>query len=617
MSNNAGLANGMWEAFINYVYKSGDMSVPSEFHERCQKVDSMLDNDITGIVSTICNYAVNSASEAILKVECSDNTMEEIFNLWLSRINITVNGIPTGLQELAREYYKERWEGSSLCLMRVSNWEKITVGNTSVSVPTVLWFVNGASVYIKRLSETNYKLGSDKYFLDEKKEIPVPKDKNEEIVVSKPFSRWFSKYPNIYLVSNGVLKNWLAIQMLASKGDEVISKVLPYLLLMEKGTEREFLEGDVNIDDADLKEMAQRFKEFLQSYKNEKSKVPTYGIPFDQKITHLIPDLKNILSEELYRQGYRAMLAGLGFIAVVQGVGDTRKEEVLNPKPFIAEVNSGVSGFKSMLIDVIQLIIEKNKIDHRKIFSDKNTLEITNSPLKINVESILDELRSGFVYGAVSYPTYQEALGLNPEQEAERADKDWKNGNRERFYPHMIQNREDIPDNTKEEPISKKQIEKKQEEQTQPKNMQKSFVKGEQITIKPGKYAIAIELSNEKKWVQDGYCEWNTEQNGYIYDEKFNVARFGVDGYVFVNIDDLLYMESNLELEIAPYKKDNPPTFLKKYPQGAQEVFIDVFNNSLPKGEDYAYPVAWKALNLWMKKHGYKKVENKWVKEEK
>ena len=94
----------------------------------------MIKNDVTGIISTVTDYSVNSASEAKLKVECNDETLEEIFNIWLSKININVNGIPTGLQSLAQEYYKERWQGSSLCLLKVSNWEKITVNNVSLSL---------------------------------------------------------------------------------------------------------------------------------------------------------------------------------------------------------------------------------------------------------------------------------------------------------------------------------------------------------------------------------------------------------------------------------------------------------------------------------------------------
>src|SRR3989304_6117157 len=119
----------LYEAFINYLYSSGAIEIPQIFHERCAKINEMFDNDISGIVSTIIDYSINSSSEAILKIECSDDTTEELLNLWLSKINVNINGIPTGLQEVAKEYYKERWAGSSLCLMRVSNWEKISIGN--------------------------------------------------------------------------------------------------------------------------------------------------------------------------------------------------------------------------------------------------------------------------------------------------------------------------------------------------------------------------------------------------------------------------------------------------------------------------------------------------------
>jgi len=208
---------GLFDQFINYLYSTGEISIPSDFHSRCGKVNTMFDNDVSGIVSTITDYSINSASEAILKVECSDETLEKLFNIWLTRINLNVNGVPTGLMELAKEYYKERWSGSSLCLMRVSNWEKITSGNTTIKVPTLLYFVNGSSVYIKRKNEKNYKIGTDEYYLDINHKVRIPKNKDEEIIIQKPFSRWFTKYPSPYVVKKGILKNWMAIEILASK----------------------------------------------------------------------------------------------------------------------------------------------------------------------------------------------------------------------------------------------------------------------------------------------------------------------------------------------------------------------------------------------------------------
>jgi hypothetical protein len=245
-----------------------------------------------------------------------------------------------------------------------------------------------------------------------------------------------------------------------------------------------------------------------------------------------------------------------------------------------------------MLMDVIQLIIKENKIDHRKLFSDNKSLEITNSPLKINVESMLDAIRSGFVYGAVSYSTYQETLGLSPTQESERADKDWKNGNRERFKPHEIQNKEEIPDKN---PITKKQTEKNKEKETKPENMQEATL----ITCK-------------KCQKQIDYLKQPEAGMGYIKCPECGTS-INQEG----NFAKVINEPIDPNLETAPYKKDNPPEFLKKYPKGAQEVFIEVFNENLPQGEDYAFPVAYTALKRWMKKHGYKKVNDKWVKEEK
>jgi hypothetical protein len=232
-------------------------------------------------------------------------------------------------------------------------------------------------------------------------------------------------------------------------------------------------------------------------------------------------------------------LAGLGFIDLLE-ISPSRQETRLNPKPFILEVNDGVDGFKSILKEVIYLIINRNKEYHKKFFSDNTTLKIVNTPIRINVEQILDQLRSGFVYGGLTIETYHEVLGIDHDQEVERMRKEWDDGLRELFYPHIIQNTEekgiDTQLNVKAPPLTKKQIEKQKEKQ--------------------------------KAELED--------------------------------------------LEIAPYTKENHPKYLDKYPSDAVDVFIKVFNESLPKGEDYAYPVAWTVMKKYLKRH-YKKVDNKWI----
>ena len=440
----SGFSDGLFSAFLNWLYSSGDISVPSDFHSRCGKIQEMLDNDISGVINSLLNYSIQSASEANYRVECKQLTLQKLLNIWLQEINLEVKGIPTGLQALSKEYFKERWAGSSFCVLRATNWEKISSDNVTIEVPKVLWFANGSSIYVKRPQAGNYKLGSDEYYLDGSKKIKIPAGSSEYVSIQKPYDRWFDEYATPYLVRNGVLKNWLGIKTLQQKSDEVLSKIIPYLFMMQKGTEGLFLAG-TDYKDEELKTMVDNFKAEAQKYKDQKGKLPAHGVPFDQKYEHLIPDLRAIMSEELYRQGFRSILAGLGFVDMLE-ISPSRQERRLNPRPFVAEVNSGVEGFKSMLLDVILQIISRNKEAHRKFFSDNNKLMVVSSPLKINVEEILTDIRSGFDRGSISIKSYIESLGFDYETEKERREQESDEGIENTFYPHLIQNQEGIPD---------------------------------------------------------------------------------------------------------------------------------------------------------------------------
>jgi len=546
------LGNGVFQAFIDYLFSSGDISVPSDYHQRCVKVQDMLDNDISGTINSVLDYAVNSASEAKYRVECSESTLQKLLNIWLEDINIEIKGIPTGLQALSKEYFKERWQGSSFCILRVKDWEKITADNVTIEVPKTMWFVNGGSVYVARPKDKNYKLGSDKFYLDSDHKIEIPSGKDEEIIVQKPYNRWFDEYATPYLIRKGIYKNWLAMKTLMDKSDEVISKILPYLFLIQKGTENLFIQGEVNYSDEELKELTENFKEQVQKYRSEKGKVPTNAIPFDTKYEHLIPDLSKILKEELYRQGYRSILAGLGFIDMLE-ITPSRQESRMNPKAFISEINEGVTGFKQILLEAIYLIEERNKNSHKKLFSDKGKILIVNSPLRINVENLLADLRSGYDRGVLSYESYIEVLGLDYTTEKERRLKEAKSGEEELFYPRVITNQED---------------------------------KGIDIVTKKPKTNKQENLEDEDK--NPGSPETKNFKNAGIEDD----------------------------LEIAPYTEQNHPKYLDKYPKDARDLWIRVFNESLPKGEGYAFPVAWSAMKRFLKKNYTKQPDGTYKKKE-
>jgi len=650
---NSGLGDGLFSAFINWLYTTGDISVPPDFHSRCEKIKGMIDNDISGVINTVLDYSISSASNAQYKIECSDNNLQKLLNTWLQKINLELKGVPTGLQELSKEYFKERWQGSSLCLLRIKGWETLTIDKNTIEVPTIMWYVNGSSVYVKRDADSNYKLGSDIYYLDKEHKVKVPEGNKEEIIMQKPFDRWFDQYATPYLIRKGVYKNWLTMKVLQEKSDEVISKILPYLFIIKKGTERLFIEGDISYDDPDLKKVVDGLKEQLESYKNQKSKTPTNATTFDTEYDHLIPDLRKILTEDLYKQGFRLILSGLGFVDMLE-IASSRQESRINPKPFVAEINNGVEGFKSMLLDIVYKIIERNKEKHPKLFSNNNKLLIVNSPLKINVEQILDQLRSGYIYGASSITTYQEVLGLDPETEKERRQKELDEGLEDLFYPHLIQNREDIPDRIipSKPKTTKKETEKQKEKETLPEHMQEAVTqedlmyphiinnqeeKGKDTfsPAKPKKEKEENEDQNKKKNTPETKTKTaeleekqiaKCKKCGYEFD-YLSVPEAGM-GYIkcpkceeVVTQEDLIDSSLIEDLETAPYKNLNElPKYIKKMTIGCQEVFMATFNSVYEDtgDEGKSFAIANSAARRCMKKQGYNydKETKTWKKKE-
>jgi len=531
-------ALSMYSAFINMLFSKGGISVPTDFHERCQKISTLVDMDVSGIANTVLGYGINAASDAKYKIECEDKTLQKLLNTWLEKINLEIPGVPTGLQELSKEYFKERWQGSSFCTLRMKNWEKVTVGQTNIVVPTTMWFVNGSSIYVKRPAAKNYKLGSDTYFLDEVYKDQIPKNDKEEIIIQKPYNRWHDEYPTPYLIKTGVYKNWLGMKTLQEKTDEIVTKVLPYLFLIKENDK-----GNEIIGDSELQGIFDNFKVQYEKYINKKGELPANVIPGTRDYTHLIPDLRNAVSEELFRQGTRAILSGLGFVDLLE-ITPSRQESRMNPKPFIAEINAGVSGFKSILLDAIYIIAEKNKVAHKKMFSENNKLEVVNSPLKINTEQMLDMIRSAYDRGNLSKRSFVETLGYDYDQEKLQRQQEAKDGDEDLMYAPIITNQEGKGIDTfiPSKPKTKKQ-ENLEDEGKKPKSPET---------------------------------------------EKFKQA--------------------SEDIEIAPYKNlEQLPKYIKKMTKQCQEVFMATFNSVYEEtgDEGKSFAIANSSARRCMKKQGY------------
>jgi cation transport regulator ChaB/predicted Zn-ribbon and HTH transcriptional regulator len=576
----SGLGDDLFQNFLNYLFTSEGISVPADFHLRCGLIEELKGNDITGVVNSVTDYQVSSASNTQYMIECNDVNLQEILNTWLSQINENIKGVPTGLQELSKEYFKERWQGSSFCILRGKGWKPIKVGDLTIEVPTTLYYVNGASVYVKR-PLGSYNLGSDEFFLDKgMKDEPVPKEKSEIVVVSKPFNRWQDQYPSPYLVRKGIVKNYLGMKALQEKSDEVITKILPYLFIVKKGSEA-LRRAGINYKDGDFKEIADGLKGELEKFKAMKKKTPVNVTGDDTDYSHLIPDLRNVVSEELYRQGYRATLAGLGIIELIPVTGDSRQQSQLNPKALIEETNSGVEGFKDMIMDVISRIKEKNKIDHKKLFSEKKKLMIYNSPLKINTEQIMDAVRSGFDRGQLSSETYIGTLGFNIDIEREKRIKEYENGDEDILYPHLVNNQEgkDERFGTPASPRKTEKIVNENKKKGTPESKNYKNANEEKLIAKCKKCGHEFE-----------YLSVQEAGMGYVKCPKCEEA---------VTQEDLI---------IAPYKNvEELPKYIKKMTKHCQEVFMSTFNSVYKDtgDEGKSFAIANSAARRCMKKQGY------------
>jgi len=487
-----------WWSDMLTLFNSQPVNVPSGYVERVAAVKGSLQNDVSGLVNSLLDFGINSA---LVKydIETNNKTVNDLLNKWLENINESLRGkIPTGLNALAKEYYRERWKGSSLLLLR-SVWEDVD----GIKLPTKLWFVEGESIVVedkspdgvRRLGEEEYGVFVGKGKDGKPKIIRLPQKKDEEIFVQKPFESWNVLYPCPYLIKRGVFKNMKTLELLAQKGEQVIANALEYMFMMKKGTEAMALSNnpDFVYSEEDLKEVKTNMKAFLDERKTAPGGTPVYTTNFDTEIEHVIPEYSKILKAELYAPIERRILGGLGLVEIVEGISTTRKESVLNPKPFQAELNNGIRDFKTLMTDLIKTIVEVNKPNHRKLFGDKIEISIYNTPMKEFLDrDVRQVLRSMYDRGVLSKETFTEVVGgMDFPVEVQRRKNETEAGLDEAMHPPVIQNQEST--DTPEEEKKRKELNPEK-----PKETEKNPAKDKEDENKDGPEA-KVEKSKKRK----------------------------------------------------------------------------------------------------------------------
>lgn len=451
--------------------------VPSDFHGRVDAVKKMLDDDISGLVDSLTDFAVDTAS-VDFNIETNNSNLTEALNTWLDTVNIDFDGkIPCGLKALSKEYFKERWKYSSFPVLQVSKWE--VDPKTKLMLPSQMYFLDGASIYAKDTNPGSPTLSFDSYDYYLGKALKVKIGKNA--IFGKTNGRWHDVYPNPFLIKRGVYHNWRIIEAVKRNELDVLDQVIPYMLLIKKGTERLAIDKNINYDSKKLKEVISQIEELMSKAKSldseltKKNKTPVRASQFDEEIQHLIPNLEALFKSELFAVAERNILSGLGFIDVIDAMSSSRRESVLNPKPFVQEVITGVEDFKHMIKQLLYLVV-KNNPDSIKYNNVK--LEVTSTPIKgFMTDKFKERIRQLWDRGLVSSKTATELIAeIDFDIEVARREKEAKEGTDYVMYPHITDNKEsigmdfsgdsapaetpdDIPD-AQSDPIEKKNFDK-------------------------------------------------------------------------------------------------------------------------------------------------------------
>jgi hypothetical protein len=425
------------------------VAIPTEFSAQCQAVKTIYDSDASGLVDSISDKMVENASTRFYFESLKNYSgFEALLNEWCERINedYRAYGLPVGVSGLQEQYYKERWKYSSFPIIRYGDWKKIGSGNNTLEVPMSIIVLDGCAIRAKEKKETKGDvLGLFPYdfFLGDDENYRITADKH---LITRPYGRAFDSLPKPFIMRRGIYQNWKLIYDLTNKQDELLSKVIPYYLLLKRGI------GSKNVDESNLEKTVLKLQEAIDKIPFTE-KVPVHASNSDSSLEHLIPNMENMFKQQLFSHSEKAIIAGFGLIDIYDSGVASRKESVLNPKGFMSELFKGQKDFKAIMMNLLSIIKAKNA-SKLKYTNEKIITQII-PPRDYFTKEIKEDLHKAHGRGNISEKTYNE-LVVCPwtdepiELEVKRSKYEAAEGICEDLYARVIQNTEqnvgfDIP----------------------------------------------------------------------------------------------------------------------------------------------------------------------------
>ncbi len=600
------------------------INVKTDFPNQVKQIDKeILDNDKTGLVSTIYDFMVHAASVP-MKIETQNKTLNDLLSVWQTKfLNSDVNlDIPKGLRSLSVENYKERWR-SSLLALNIS-WGKIDIeGQGSWIVPETMWFSDGGSV----VTESKGQINTRKYFLkvdnNKKHNIALVNKDDVSVYIRRPYTAWHKDVVIPYFTQRGVVFNALMKNEITKKQAQVIEAILPLILQMKAGND--------NLSKAGLapsKESLQALKDQLVNAKSEFEISGAFGdivaaLRHDVDLQYLIPDLTKIFDEKIVRSTDRNLLSALGMIEL-QGFSSTRQEAILNPKVLVEEVTDAVLDWADLLEAVMNEMLERNKKEHPNLAN--NIVRVIPGSIKAFVtEEMKAMLRSLYDRGLLAKETTVEEITdlINFQVQVVRREKEDERGLQDTMKAPILQNLEqhDEPQNLEDQNKKPGSPEADNFNNAIMKNYS-SFRKLRKKTITGKKFSkdhiinVPEDLPKKIKELDDAkqlmyFLTYNFAiEDGKTIEEAIKKAELTIDFK-----EPKIVKEAKKVKIIAPFETidDLPDNVKNVLPPTAQLLWLKVFNSVLEQTNDEtkAAKAAWSAVS-----EKYEKVDDqeKWVK---
>jgi cation transport regulator len=620
MSRETLALNKLWQQIKNARM---NIRVSSTFKDQVKQIDTLLGNDKTGIVSTIYNFMVESATVP-MKIETQNESLNKLLREWqINLLNRDVNiDIPGGLRALSTENYRERWRSSLLALNVIWGEEKLD-GKTWI-VPKKMWFLNGGAVSV----ESNGALNERKFFLqlNKKKKVELKKSDNESVFIRKPFTSWHEDEVIPYFVQRGTMYKSLMKDAITQKQADVIEAIMPILLELRAGSDKLLEEGN-NPSKEEFKKLKDQFIEAKARFEESGSFGDMIAsLRHDVNLNYLIPDLVKVFDERIIKTTDRDLLSSLGMIEL-QGFSSTRQEAILNPKVLIEEVTDAVLDWSALLEDVMIEMLERNKSKHPTL--SKGTIRVIPGTIKAFLtEDMKAMLRSLYDRGTISKQSIvEDVANINFEVEVERRTKEDKRNLQTIMKPPVIQNLEQFEDVE----LDDNNLENQDKKPGTPEadNFINAIMKNYLGLKKLRKKKVKSDKDYSKDIIQTPdelpeKIKKLSEAHQLIYFLTYN---FAIEDGVPIeeaikkaedSISASVSVKANKEEFMAPYDEidDLPDNVKNVLPVPAQLIWLKVFNSILKEtgDEDRARKGAWSKVS-----EKYEKVPNKkkWIKKAK